>query len=53
MDYLTLLPVELRSRVKEIGGFSAMPEDIQQQFKEKVRSLGGKFKAADIKRFNL
>ncbi|KAG9193094.1 hypothetical protein G6011_03129 [Alternaria panax] len=53
MDYLRLLPVELRSKVKDIGGLSAMSEDIQRQFKEKVRALGRRLKAADIEMFNL
>jgi hypothetical protein len=53
MDYLALLPVELRSKVKDLGGFSAMPEDIQKRLKEKVRALGGRFREADVKMFNL
>ncbi|KAL1798968.1 hypothetical protein ACET3X_003005 [Alternaria dauci] len=53
MDYLTLLPVELRSMVKDMGGFSAMPENIKRQFKEKVRALGEKFRAGDVKMFDL
>lgn len=53
MDYLKLLPADLRSKVKEVGGFTAMPKELQQQFKEKVRALGEKFRAADVKMFDL
>ncbi|CAN9219811.1 unnamed protein product [Alternaria alternata] len=53
MDYLKLLPADLRSKVKEVGGFKAMPKELQQQFKEKVRALGEKFRAADVKMFDL
>ncbi|CAN9084217.1 unnamed protein product [Alternaria alternata] len=53
MEYLKLLPADLRSKVKEVGGFTAMPKELQQQFKEKVRALGEKFRAADVKMFDL
>jgi hypothetical protein len=40
MDYLMLLPADLRDKVKKLGGLSSMPQDIQKQFKYKARALG-------------
>ncbi|KAI4672066.1 uncharacterized protein J4E78_000566 [Alternaria triticimaculans] len=48
MDYLTLLPSEIREKVKELGGLPSMPAQLQKQLKEKVRALGIKLAGADV-----
>ncbi|KAI4650340.1 hypothetical protein J4E93_002696 [Alternaria ventricosa] len=48
MDYLTLLPPEIREKVKELGGLSSMPAQLHKQLKEKVRAIGIKFAGAAV-----
>jgi hypothetical protein len=49
MDYLELLPPDMRDKVKELGGLSSMPGDIQKQLKEKVRALGRRITEVDVR----